>query len=64
MSPTPPTIEYEQFGESSFDRGTNECPIYVPSGSVDAYKAAWPNYADRIVELGAGGEMPGGGGIG
>ena len=23
-------------------------PIYVPIGSVDAYKTAWPNYADRI----------------
>lgn len=30
---------------------TNNCPIYVPAGSVDTYKAAsvWVNYADRIV---------------
>lgn len=29
---------------------TNNCPIYVPAASVDAYKSAtnWSNYADRI----------------
>jgi hypothetical protein len=30
---------------------TNNCPIYVPAESVDAYKAAarhWNDYADRI----------------
>lgn len=29
---------------------TNDCPIYVPSGSVDTYKAAsrWSDYASRI----------------
>lgn len=27
---------------------TNNCPIYVPEDSVDAYKAAWTKYADRI----------------
>ena len=29
---------------------TNNCPIYVPAGSVEAYKAAqyWSDYADRI----------------
>ena len=29
---------------------TNECPIYVPAGSVSAYKAAygWSTYANRI----------------
>lgn len=43
-SATPPTL-----GSSVFD-GTNNCPIYVPSGSVDAYKAAsgWSSYASRI----------------
>ena len=43
-SATPPTL-----GINVFD-GTNNCPIYVPSGSVDAYKAAsvWSNYASRI----------------
>ena len=29
---------------------TNNCPIYVPNESVEAYKAApgWSDYADRI----------------
>ena len=29
---------------------TNDCPIYVPAGSVEAYKVAqyWSDYADRI----------------
>ena len=41
---TPPTLISGSFN------GTNECPIYVPSDSVDAYKAAsgWSDYADRI----------------
>jgi len=40
----PPTL-----GSSTFD-DTNNCPIYVPSGSVNAYKSAsgWSTYADRI----------------
>ena len=41
---TPPTL-----GNTVFDN-TNGCPIYVPSASVDAYKAAskWSSYAGRI----------------
>ena len=41
---TPPTL-----GIGVFDN-TNNCPIYVPPESVDAYKAAsgWSNYAIRI----------------
>ena len=41
---TPPVL-----GENIFDN-TNNCLIYVPSESVDAYKAAtgWSTYADRI----------------
>ena len=41
---TPPTL-----GTSVFS-GTNNCPIYVPSGSVNAYKSAsgWSTYASRI----------------
>lgn len=41
---TPPTL-----GMSAFD-GTNNCSIYVPAGSVDAYKSAsnWSTYAGRI----------------
>jgi len=41
---TPPTLD----GEAFYD--TNNCPIYVPSASVDTYKAAtnWSTYASRI----------------
>ena len=41
---TPPTL-----GNNAF-YSTNNCPIYVPSASVDTYKAAsgWSTYADRI----------------
>ena len=41
---TPPTL-----GSYVFDN-TNDCPIYVPSASVNAYKAAtnWSTYASRI----------------
>ena len=44
-SVTPPTLD----SRDSFD-STNNCPIYVPSESVDAYKAAssWVNYKSRI----------------
>ena len=41
---TPPTLD----GNPFYD--TNNCPIYVPSGSVEAYKSAsgWRSYASRI----------------
>lgn len=39
---TPPTL-----GSSAFYR-TNNCPIYVPAESVEAYKTAWSDYASRI----------------
>ena len=41
---TPPSLSYGVFDYS------NDCPIYVPAQSVDAYKAAtyWKNYASRI----------------
>lgn len=44
LSETPPTIE-----QYTLD-GTNDCPIYVPDESVDAYKTAnyWTRYASRI----------------
>ena len=43
-SATPPTLGYDVF------YNTNNCPIYVPPESVDAYKAAsgWSKYASRI----------------
>ena len=42
---TPPTLN----NSNSFDY-TNNCPIYVPAGSVDAYKrhTRWLPYASRI----------------
>lgn len=40
---TPPTIGSVVFND------TNNCPIYVPEDSVDAFKTAWSTYADRIV---------------
>ena len=42
---TPPTL-----GDSNVFGNTNNCPIYVPSASVDTYKAAsgWSTYASRI----------------
>lgn len=44
---TPPAL-----GSGAFDN-TNNCPIYVPAESVEAYKAAsnWSTYADRIVAI-------------
>ena len=39
---TPPTLGTDVF------KNTNNCPIYVPSESVQAYKTAWPQYASRI----------------
>lgn len=41
---TPPTL-----GGAAFNN-TNDCPIYVPAASVNAYKTAtnWSDYADRI----------------
>lgn len=33
---------------ASFFEDTNNCPIYVPADSVDAYKTAWSTYASRI----------------
>ena len=41
---TPPTL-----GSNAFNN-TNNCPIYVPSASVSAYKSAtnWSSYASRI----------------
>lgn len=39
---TPPTIGSVVFND------TNNCPIYVPEDSVQAYKTAWSKYASRI----------------
>ena len=37
-------------GGGMFDN-TNNCPIYVPNDSVEAYKSAWSEYADRIFPI-------------
>jgi len=44
LSETPPTLGTDVFYD------TNNCPIYVPAASVDAYKAAenWSAYTSRI----------------
>ena len=39
--------EPAQLANKAFD-DTAECPIYVPVGSVDTYKASWSTYASRI----------------
>lgn len=44
---TPPTLGSSLLGNEVFDN-TNNCPIYVPSGSVNTYKSAWSTYASRI----------------
>jgi hypothetical protein len=49
MKPTtPPSV-----GNMNALNNTNNCPIYVPDASVDAYKAAsnWSQYSDRIKPL-------------
>lgn len=42
LATTPPTLGISAIYE------TNDCPIYVPSESLDDYKTAWSEYADRI----------------
>lgn len=46
-SVTPPVGGTDMFED------TNNCPIYVPAGSVDDYKAAenWSTYSDRIFAI-------------
>ncbi len=39
---TPPTL-----GSGAFDN-TNNCPIYVSCGTLEAYKTAWSGYKSRI----------------
>lgn len=48
LNTTPPTlVNSNAFGS------TNNCPIYVPDGSVNAYKTAsqWSNLASRIFSI-------------
>ena len=45
LATTPPTM-----GDFNIFSNTNNCPIYVPTASVDTYKAAsgWSTYESRI----------------
>lgn len=45
LATTPPTL-----GDYHVFENTNDCPIYVPSASVNAYKSAtnWSTYSSRI----------------
>jgi hypothetical protein len=54
LATTPPALVYT-LGTYPYPiagpfHGTS-CPIYVPAQSVDAYKSAWTDYADRITSL-------------
>ncbi len=44
LADTPPTLGFRALDE------TNNCPLYVPSASIDNYKTAprWKNYAARL----------------
>ena len=44
LAETPPTLGFGAFTGSS-------CPIYVPSGSLEAYQSAWSTYASRIQSI-------------
>ena len=46
---TPPVL-----GGTTVFSNTNDCPIYVPTGTLSAYESAsdWSRYADRIFEYG------------
>lgn len=48
LSQTPPA------GANAMFDNTNDCPIYVPSGCLNAYREAdyWSKYASRIMEQG------------
>ena len=47
-SETPAILGKDAFYE------TKNCPLIVPCSAVDAYKTAWPDYADRITCSGSG----------
>lgn len=50
LATTPPTLgtEYADLSPQGPFYQTNNCPIYVPAASVQAYKTAWPQYESRI----------------
>ena len=54
LATTPPRLVYTLGTYPNPKAGPfhgTSCPIYVPAQSVDAYKSAWTDYADRITSL-------------
>lgn len=54
LATTPPTVSgYTDVSKIEMFDDTNNCPIYVPSASVNAYKEAtgWSKYASRITAI-------------
>lgn len=52
LATTPPQIGDSVFGIISGSGDIAQYKIYVPAASVDAYKASWGEYADRIEPIG------------
>lgn len=52
LASTPPQIGDSVFGIISGSGDIAQYKIYVPAASVDAYKASWSEYADRIEPIG------------
>lgn len=48
LGETPATLETNSSGVPTAFDSENEYPLYVPYGSADTYKNAWPTYAHRI----------------
>lgn len=52
LATTPPQIGDSVFGIISGSGDIAQYKIYVPASSLDAYKASWSEYADRIEPIG------------
>lgn len=51
LATTPPTLGDGVFGIQTGSDDIAIYPIYVPANSVNAYKTAWPQYANRIFAM-------------
>lgn len=51
LATTPPTLGLGVFGIQTGSSDIATYPIYVPAASVNAYKTAWPQYANRIFAI-------------
>lgn len=51
LAETPPTLGEGVFGIQTGSSDIATYPIYVPANSVNAYKAAWTQYANRIFAI-------------